>query len=153
MGSLASGYQERWKLPPRANWIRKRLAIGSQDRQQASVAHLPETMKETSGLKCPVLTAEVESLSGLEDGRLYSAKAVSKCIGIHERTITGNAEKGDIGYYAMGTRKLFSKTDIEEYLRRTYRPAKSRGDRDCGEATDSRQRRKSLISGAGKEGK
>lgn len=98
-------------------------------------------------------TVEVQSLSGLESGRLYGAKVVSKCIGIHERTITGLANKGEIGYHAMGKRKLFSKADVEEYLKRTYRPANARRKDEGGKAGADRERGELALGGTGKEGK
>lgn len=118
--------------------------MASLDRQQASVAHLPEKMRDTSGLKCPQQIAVLERASGLEEGRLYSAKEVSGVIGLHERTITGYAGTGEIGHFAMGSRKQFCKADILEYLIRTYRPAKDGREGEVAEVA--------VVSGTRKEG-
>lgn len=110
-------------------------------------------MKVTSGQKCSQQSAAIERAEGLRGGRLYSAKEVSEVIRLNERTITGYAENGEIGHYAMGARKQFSKADVVDYLKWTYRPANARCNGQGGNAEDERDHWEVVWGGTGEEAK
>jgi excisionase family DNA binding protein len=60
-----------------------------------------------------------------ETGRVFSIKEIIKMLGISKPTLCRIMKRGEIGYYRVGSRVLFSEHHISKYLQSVeYSPEK-----------------------------